>query len=62
MAPIFIRWYNTLYLGMTTIKIDPKVKKKLEDLKVHPREPYNDVIRRLLEHYEKSLGKMGRKP
>jgi predicted CopG family antitoxin len=33
------------------------VKKKLERLKVHPREPFNDVIKRLIEFYEKSSKK-----
>ena len=32
----------------TTIKVDPKLKGRLDDLKLHPRESYNDVIARLL--------------
>jgi len=33
----------------TTIAISKGTKKKLDKLKVHPREPYDDVIKRLLE-------------
>jgi predicted transcriptional regulator len=32
----------------TTIKVDPKLKSSLDNLKMHPRESYNDVIARLL--------------
>jgi len=32
----------------TTIKVDPKLKSNLDNLKLHPRESYNDVIARLL--------------
>jgi len=42
----------------TTIQIEEDVKKKLERLKIHPREPFNDVIKRLIEFYEKSSKKM----
>jgi len=38
----------------TTIQIYKEVKKKLDALKIHPREPYNDVIKRLIEKWEKS--------
>jgi predicted CopG family antitoxin len=33
----------------TVIKIGKDVKKELEALKVHPRETYEDVIRRLIQ-------------
>lgn len=33
----------------TTIKIDTQLKRRLDTLKRHPRETYNDVIRRLTE-------------
>lgn len=32
----------------TTIQIDKKVKNKLESLKVHPKESYNEIIERLI--------------
>lgn len=32
----------------TTIQIQPEVKESLDQLKKHPRESYNDVIRRLV--------------
>jgi predicted transcriptional regulator len=32
----------------TTIQIDEKLKARLDDLKIHPRETYNDLIIRLL--------------
>lgn len=36
----------------TTIVIEEKVKKRLKDLKIHPREPYNDVLKRILDKVE----------
>ena len=36
------------YMHATTIKVDPKLKSNLDNLKLHPRESYNDVIARLL--------------
>jgi predicted CopG family antitoxin len=33
---------------VTTIQIDEKVKEKLDELKVHHRESYNDLIVRIL--------------
>lgn len=33
----------------TTIQVDSKIKTRLESLKVHPREPFNSVITRLIE-------------
>ena len=32
----------------TTIQLQPEVKESLDQLKKHPRESYNDVIRRLV--------------
>ena len=32
----------------TTIQLQPEVKASLDQLKKHPRESYNDVIRRLV--------------
>ena len=34
---------------ITTIQIDSKLKEKIDELKVHERESYNEVIRRLVE-------------
>ena len=36
------------YMHATTIKVDTKLKSSLDNLKLHPRESYNDVIARLL--------------
>ena len=33
----------------TTIQIEKKLKDKLEELKIHPRESYNKVIERLVK-------------
>ena len=33
---------------ITTIQIDKSLKEKLDDLKIHPRETYNELIFRLL--------------
>ncbi|MEM3532052.1 MAG: hypothetical protein QXQ64_07370 [Candidatus Bathyarchaeia archaeon] len=38
----------------TTIAISKELKDRLDGLKVHPREPYEDVIKRLIERCEKS--------
>ncbi len=40
---------------VTTIQLDEEVKKKLEMLKIHPRETYNEVIKRLIESSEEEL-------
>ena len=34
-----------------TIKLSDKVKKKLDKLKVHPRQPYDEVIEMLINRY-----------
>jgi len=34
---------------MTTIAVSKETKARLDELKVHPREPYEDIIKRLLE-------------
>ena len=36
-----------------TIKISEEIKTKLDEIKIHPRETYDDVIRRLVNFYEK---------
>jgi hypothetical protein len=40
-------------LALLGVKISSKVKDRLDLLKVHPREPYTEVIDRLLDFYEK---------
>lgn len=35
-------------MASTTIKIDTELKDRLNTLKLHPRESYNDVIKRLV--------------
>jgi len=37
----------------STIAVSNETKQKLDKLKVHPREPYEDVIKRLIEKCEK---------
>jgi predicted transcriptional regulator len=34
--------------SVATIKVSPEVKRLLDDLKVHPRESYSDVIGRVV--------------
>ncbi len=34
---------------VTTIQLDEKVKHKLEEMKIHRRETYNEVIKRLID-------------
>ncbi|MGC8936432.1 MAG: DUF7557 family protein [Candidatus Methanomethylicaceae archaeon] len=38
----------------TTIHISREIKEKLDKLKVHRREPYEDVIKRLIEKCKES--------
>jgi len=38
---------------ITSIRIHNSVKKLLDEIKVHPREPYEDVIKRLVELWKK---------
>jgi len=40
---------------MSTIKISEETKKKLDSLKIHFRETYEDVIKRLIQVYEKTI-------
>lgn len=42
----------------TTIQIEEKIKSKLEEMKMHPREPYSRVIERLIKYSgeEEELG------
>lgn len=37
-----------------TIALNSETKKRLEFIKVHPRETFDDVIKRLLDFYEKN--------
>jgi len=37
-----------------TIAVSKKTKEKLDRLKVHRREPYEDVIKRLIKKWEES--------
>jgi len=34
---------------ITTIQVDSRLKEKLDKLKIHERESYNEVIRRMVE-------------
>ena len=36
---------------VTTVQIDNELKERLNRLKVHPRESYNDLIARLIDSY-----------
>ena len=42
---------------VTTIQIDERLKEKLDKLKVHHRETYNELISRMIE-YPKPTGKI----
>ena len=39
---------------VTTIQVEEKLKNKLEEMKIYPRETYNDLIKRLI-----AIGKEG---
>lgn len=34
------------------IVVDEETKKELDEIKIHPRETYGDIIKRLLQKYE----------
>jgi hypothetical protein len=36
-------------MAMTTVQIRPKTKEKLDNLKIHPRETYDELIDRLAD-------------
>ena len=36
---------------VATVKIDNELKERLNSLKIHPRESYNDLISRLIDSY-----------
>ena len=36
---------------VTTVQIDNELKERLNRLKIHPRESYNDLISRLIDSY-----------
>lgn len=36
---------------VTTIQLDESVKRKLDSLKIHRRETYNELIRRIIRNY-----------
>ena len=44
-------------MDITTITLDKSMKKKLDRIKMHPRESYNDVLARLISS---SLGSVSR--
>jgi len=43
-------------MANTTIQISEETKKMLDSLKVHDREPYDDVVKRLAEEKLKEKG------
>ena len=36
---------------VTTVQIDNELKERMNHLKIHPRESYNDLISRLIDSY-----------
>lgn len=44
----------------STIGITNELKEKLAKLKVHPREPFNDVIEKLLNSYKEKQEKQAK--
>ena len=40
---------------VTTIQIDNELKERLNHLKIHPRESYNDLISRLIGSYSPDI-------
>ncbi len=40
---------------VTTVQIDNELKERLNRLKIHPRESYNDLISRLIDSYSTNM-------
>ncbi len=40
---------------VTTVQIDNELKERLNRLKIHPRESYNDLISRLINSYSPDM-------
>jgi hypothetical protein len=38
--------------AIITIKVNEEIKKRLDAMKIHPREPYWEVIKRLLDYMD----------
>jgi hypothetical protein len=51
---VFIVSIYILPLMWKSIKVSEETKKMLDELKVHPRQSYNEVIRRLIEKCRQS--------
>jgi len=45
-----IPWYNSMAysIKITTVKIDRETKARLDKLKVHPKESYDEIIQKIL--------------
>jgi len=39
-------------MDITTIRINKELKNKLRELEIHPRETYEDIIKRLIKRKE----------
>jgi len=46
-----------VYHDMPLIKVSDETKKKLDSLKIHFRETYDDVVQRLIRYYEETTKK-----
>lgn len=42
-------------LKATTIRMQPKLKKELDNLKLIKQEPYENVIKRLIEYFKENM-------
>ena len=42
---------------VTTVQIDNELKERLNHLKIHPRESYNDLISRLIDSYSPDVAR-----
>ena len=42
-------------MDITTIRLTKNIKKKLRKFEIHPRETYEDIIKRLIKEYEKGI-------
>lgn len=40
---------------MAVVPVHTDTKELLDELKIHPRETYNQVVRRLIDHWNKQI-------
>jgi len=48
-------WYTTVYSNMSTMKISHETKEQIGNFRNYPKEPLEQVVKRMIETYEDDL-------